>query len=152
MQSCSKEVSQLVVLEIYVCSQGIEEPTRVTHYSEVLIDHIIPSDYRRPLEFRVIQTYTTDLFSTYDRINVKKSQSIRSQHFIRDRPFLRDSNAKNLYLIHLNHRLEHADLGHDINTCTERFANAILGAVNALIVKKISKLQDVVRLSFTREI
>ena len=104
----------LKLLEIHGCAQGIEEPTCVTLDSESLIDHIIHNDYQRPLEFAVIKTYITDHFATYVDLNISKSKSIRSQHFIKDRPFLRDGNATNLYLNYLKHCLELVDLGQDI--------------------------------------
>ena len=46
----------LSLLEIHDCSQGIEEPTRVTHDSKSLIDHKIHNDYQLPLEIGVTKT------------------------------------------------------------------------------------------------
>ena len=86
----------LKLLEIHGCAQGIEEPTRVTLDSESLTDHIIHNDYQRPLEFGVIKTYITDHFATYVDLNISKSKSIRSQHFIKDRTFLRDGKLSPL--------------------------------------------------------
>ena len=57
--------------------------------------------------------------------------------------------AKNLYLIFLNHCLELVDLGHDINTSTEFFVNAISEAVK--VVEKLSKPLDAMRTWFTNE-
>ena len=142
----------LKLLEIHGCAQGIEEPTRVTLDSESLIDHIIHNDYQRPLEFGVIKTYITDHFAIYVDLNISKSKSIRSQHFIKDRPFLRDGNATYLYLNYLKHCLELVDLGQDINASTESFANAISEAVNAFTVEKQSEHQDAVRPWFTKEV
>ena len=142
----------LKLLEIHGCAQGIEEPTRVTLDSESLIDHIVHNDYQRPLEFGVIKTYITDHFATYVDLNISKSKSIRSQHFIKDRPFLRDGNATNLYLNYLKHCLELVDLGQDINASTESFANAISEAVNAFTVEKQSEHQDAVGPWFTKEV
>ena len=142
----------LKLLEIHGCAQGIEEPTRVTLDSDPLIDHIIHNDYQRPLEFGVIKTYITDHFATYVDLNISKSKSTRCQHFIRDRPFLRDGNATNLYLNYLKHCLELVDLGQDINASTESFDNAISEAVNAFTVEKQSEHQDAVRPWFTKEL
>ena len=142
----------LKLLEIHGCAQGIEEPTRVTLDSESLIDHIIHNDYQRPLEFGFIKTYTTDHFATYVDLNISKYKSIRSQHFIKDRPFLRDGNATNLYLNYFKHCLELVDLGQDINASTESFANAISEAVNDFTVEKQSEHQDAVRPWFTKEV
>ena len=58
----------------------------------------LDNDYQRPLEIGVIKTYITDHFATYNDLIISQSKSIRSQHFIKDRPFLRDGNATNLYL------------------------------------------------------
>ena len=85
-------------------------------------------------------------------MDISKSKSIRSQHFIKDRPFLRDRNATNLYLNYLKHCLELVNLGQDINASTELFANAISEAVNAFTVEKQSEHQDAVRPWFTKEV
>ena len=95
----------LNLLEIHGCSQGMRELTRATQELESSINHIIHNNYQRPLEIGDIKTLITDNFATYVGMNVYGSQSIPFQHFFTDRPFFRDGNVKNLYLIYLNHCL-----------------------------------------------
>ena len=56
-----------------------------------MIDHII----QRPLGVGVIKTYITNHFAIYVGMIIKKSQSIRSQRFIRGRQFRRDDDGEN---------------------------------------------------------
>ena len=92
------------------------------------------------LEFsrRILQTN----IATYVEMTMNKSQSVRSQLFIKDRPFLPDDI---LNLIHLNNCMERVNMKQDINPSTESFANAISEAVNAFTVQKLSNPLDAVR-------
>ena len=115
------------------------------------MDHKIHNDYQRPVELGNIRTYITNNLAFYVDVNLNKTQSIRSQHLMKDRPLLRDGNAKYLYLIYLNQCLELLEIRQDMNTSTKNFANAISEAVNAFTVKNLSKTLDAVRPWFTKE-
>ena len=66
-----------------------------------------------------MKTYFTYHFATYVELNINNTQTIRSQPFNRDRPFLRNCIAKKLDLTFFNHCLGLVDLRHDINTPME---------------------------------